>query len=68
MDKKGPAALYGARMSGCAMWAPILPSVNESKTDDRSHGVAQDSRLRTTPVSMAVSSVQAAKPGTLKGD
>ena len=48
MEKSGPKILRGALMSGCTMWAPIFPTVNESGTDESSPGVALDSPLSAT--------------------
>lgn len=66
MDKSGPKMLRGALMSGCAMWAPIFPPMNESGTDESSPGVALDSPLSATQDSIAISSGPMARAETLK--
>ena len=53
-------------MSGCAMWAPIFPPMNESGTDESSPGVALDSPLSATQDSIAISSGPMTGAETLK--
>ena len=66
MEKSGPRILRGALMSGCAMWAPIFPTVNESGTDESSPGVALDSPLSATQESIAIFFGPMARAETLK--
>lgn len=66
MEKSGPKIMRGALMSGCGMWAPILPGASESKNAERSTGVLSDSCLSGSPTLGTDFSNQAAKAKTLK--
>jgi hypothetical protein len=66
MDKNGPKMMRGAMMSGCGMWAPIIPPASESKSVEGPRGVALDSRLCSTPIPITISSSQTAKAKTFK--
>ena len=56
MEKNGPKLMRGAMMTGCGMWAPIIPPVSESKTSEGHQGVASDTRLIDTPIPISVPS------------
>ena len=61
MEKNDSKIMRGAMMTGCGMWAPILPAVGESKTSEGPQATVSDSLLSGTPTPITISSGSAAK-------